>query len=109
MIYLFKAAWLPALAFMVSQAVWAQEVAPKMAADPPSSQVPAPPIVYQSTFTQYQPWTDEPVQSWREANDQVGRIGGWRAYAKEIQAGEPAKGKPPVQPPSRLKKIVSYF
>ena len=27
-----------------------------------------------------------PVQGWREANDRVGRIGGWRAYTQEAQA-----------------------
>jgi len=26
------------------------------------------------------------VQGWREANDTVGRIGGWRAYTQEAQA-----------------------
>ncbi len=58
----------------------------------------------------YQPYTDEKIQSWKEANDSVGRIGGWRAYAREAQqvqqtpaasgaAGQPdphaGHGKPP--------------
>jgi hypothetical protein len=30
------------------------------------------------------------VESWREANDRVRRVGGWRAYAREIQTGESA-------------------
>lgn len=42
---------------------------------------------YRSSFEDYRPFVDEAVSatSWREANDRVGRIGGWRAYAAEIQ------------------------
>ncbi|MEO5732066.1 MAG: hypothetical protein ABIN96_14710 [Rubrivivax sp.] len=32
--------------------------------------------------------------SWAEANRQVGNIGGWRAYAREAQAPEPAASAP---------------
>lgn len=38
---------------------------------------------YRSPLQHYRPLPDEPVQDWRGANDQVGRIGGWRAYAQE--------------------------
>ena len=55
---------------------------------------PAPPpapaaasAVYQSALSGYRSYADQPVQSWREANDRVGRIGGWKAYAKESQGG----------------------
>jgi outer membrane protein TolC len=34
----------------------------------------------------YQPFVDEKITSWKAANDKVGQIGGWRAYAKEAQA-----------------------
>jgi len=42
---------------------------------------------FRSAFEGYRPFIDETVSptSWREANDRVGRIGGWRAYAAEIQ------------------------
>lgn len=49
---------------------------------------------YVSPLSAYKAYADQPVESWREANDRVGRIGGWRAYAKEIQTGEPAKDVP---------------
>lgn len=43
-----------------------------------------------SAFREYRPFTDSPPSDWRGANDTVGRIGGWRAYAREAQApGEP--------------------
>lgn len=47
-------------------------------------------LQYTSAIGTYQAYEDQPVQSWREANDRVGRIGGWRAYAKEARAAKPA-------------------
>ncbi len=38
---------------------------------------------YRSAFDGYRRYADEPVTPWKAANDQVGRIGGWRTYAKE--------------------------
>lgn len=54
-------------------------------------------LQYVSPLRAYKAYADQPVESWREANDRVGRIGGWRAYAKEIQTGEPAKEVPAEQ------------
>lgn len=50
-------------------------------------------LQYSSAIGAYQAYKDQPVQSWREANDRVGRIGGWRAYAKEIKTGVPASAQ----------------
>ena len=52
---------------------------------------------YESVFARYKSYRDEKTGSWREANDTVERIGGWRAYAKEAQQPEapaPAKSNP---------------
>lgn len=38
-------------------------------------------------FKQYQGWRDEPLQDWRQANERVGEIGGWRTYQRESQQG----------------------
>ena len=62
------------------------------AAQPPVESSKAPPptrLQYTSTLSTYQGYADEPVQSWREANDRVERIGGWKAYAKETKASKP--------------------
>lgn len=40
-------------------------------------------LPYRSTLAPYQRFEDQPVQSWKESNDTVGRIGGWKAYARE--------------------------
>ncbi len=47
-------------------------------------------LEYSSAIGTYQGYADQQVQSWREANDKVGAIGGWRAYAREGQAGKSA-------------------
>lgn len=47
-------------------------------------------LTYRSAFEGYRSFKDEPVGSWREANDTVGRIGGWREYAKEARPQQPA-------------------
>ena len=49
---------------------------------------------YTSPLAAYRKFAEQPVGSWREANDQVGRIGGWRAYAIEAQESTPAQGSP---------------
>ena len=58
-------------------------------------------LQYSSAIGAYQAYADQQVQSWREANDRVGQIGGWRAYAKEIKTGKPAsvKGAAPSSNP----------
>lgn len=62
----------------------------------PTDQSGAPAAVllpYRSALADYQRFTEEKLGSWREANDNVGRIGGWREYAKE--ARQPAEGSAP--------------
>ncbi len=39
-------------------------------------------------FKQYQGWRDAPLDDWREANDRVGEIGGWRTYLRESQQAD---------------------
>lgn len=55
--------------------------------DPTQSRSVAP---YESAFSDYRRFADQPVGDWREANALVGRIGGWRAYAQESQRAAPA-------------------
>lgn len=41
---------------------------------------------FDSVIARYKPMTDQKTGSWREANDTVSRIGGWRAYLRQSQA-----------------------
>ena len=62
----------------------AQAAAPPTAPTTPA----ATPPVFRSVLEGYQPYTDEKAIPWKEANDRVGRIGGWREYAKEAQQAD---------------------
>lgn len=44
-------------------------------------------LLYISAFSHYQYFRDQPLLSWKETNDNVGKIGGWRFYTRE--AAEP--------------------
>ena len=66
-------------------AAWAQASAPIPPVAQPSAVGKAAPTIYRSAFDGYSGHADIPVRPWREVNDQVGRIGGWRVYAREGQ------------------------
>jgi hypothetical protein len=67
------------------------------------------PFQYHSVFTQYRLFNEQSVLPWRDANDTVGKIGGWRFYAREAsqpdavdKSTEPKPDlqmKPPAGPP----------
>ena len=60
--------------------------APTPASSPkPVTQDATPASIYRSAWSGYRPFADEKVISWKEANDEVLRIGGWRAYLRESQ------------------------
>lgn len=45
---------------------------------------------------------DPPPMAWRDANDTVARIGGWRAYAREAQGAAAPASAPAVAAPARV-------
>jgi len=47
-------------------------------------------------LSRYTPMTDQKLGSWRDANDTVARIGGWRSYLKESQTPD---AEVPATPP----------
>ena len=56
------------------------------------------PLPYRSPLAGYRPYVDESVSSWKEANENVGRIGGWREYAREAQQATPGGARPSAPP-----------
>ncbi len=56
------------------------------AKDASSTQAPSTPVVYKSPFSDYHPLGEDKRTPWKAANDEVGRIGGWRVYAREAAA-----------------------
>lgn len=51
----------------------------------PASPTAAIPVPFKSAFEGYQAYSDDKMTNWKAANDEVARIGGWRAYAKQAQ------------------------
>ena len=64
--------------------------------DPLDPAAPVPPLTHSSALTAAPSLSETPVGSWRDANDTVNRIGGWRAYAREAREPE----APPPAPNS---------
>lgn len=65
------------------------------APDPSDPKAAVPPVRYDSAFTRYRPNAEAEVGAWRDANDNVGRIGGWRVYGREAIA-QPKADQPPA-------------
>lgn len=63
--------------------------------DPLDAQAATVPLVHRSALAGYRRLAaDSPAVPWREANDAVERIGGWRAYAREAAAPDVAASAP---------------
>ena len=71
-------------------AVHAQSPSPVQRADPLDPRAEVPRLVHRSSLAAYRAANDLEVGAWKRANDNVARIGGWRAYAREASAPEPA-------------------
>jgi hypothetical protein len=95
-----------ALAAGLSAAGAVAQGAPEpVARDPADPRAEAPPLVHRSPFASYRVFTGDGPGSWRGVNDEVARIGGWKAYAREAyeasKAAQPAPGEasqPPAAP-----------
>lgn len=87
---------LPALALTAAVTAQAGHEAPTAArASPLDATADVPAVTYDSAFTRYRPHADQALRSWKDANDNVGRIGGWRSYAREAAQEEPAAAPDP--------------
>ena len=82
---------LAALAALGLSALTVQAEAPAHSPrpDPLDPQAKVPALRYQSSLQTTGSATADKPLSWREANDTVARIGGWRVYAREAQQPEP--------------------
>ena len=77
---LFAAATAPGL-LMAAETV----SGPGPAADPLDATAAVAPLHYRSAFSSYRPLGQTTVRDWKEVNQEVNRLGGWRAYAREAQ------------------------
>jgi hypothetical protein len=76
-----------------AQGASSSPAAPAGVRDPGVPSAAVPPVTYSSAFRRYRPNGEVEVGAWRDLNDQVGRIGGWRVYGREASpaAAEPGK------------------
>jgi hypothetical protein len=51
-------------------------------------------LTFKSVFEHYQPYKEQKISGWKDANDEVGRIGGWRTYLKEANEPTPSSTAP---------------
>ncbi len=97
---------LPAAIGIAVSAALAQQPLPSAALlDPLDSTAKVPSVNHRSALGDYRRFSDEQLLGWREANDAVGRIGGWRAYARE--ASEPEMPASAAQPASAAPTSLS--
>ena len=82
--YILRATPVAVLAVFAVTVVMAQPVADADIAKNTGDQT-APLVQYRSAFSDYVPQSEQTIDSWRQANDTVGEIGGWRIYAKEAR------------------------
>jgi hypothetical protein len=67
---------------------------PAVVRDPGDPKAAVPPVEYRSAFSRYRPNVEAEVGSWREKNDEVRRIGGWRVYGREAIVDSNAADRP---------------
>ncbi len=70
------------MAFAQSSSQPATSAAKNAASAPSALRYPST-LSYRSVFADYRAYSEQPVVSWVAANDTVGKIGGWRTYARE--------------------------
>ena len=95
---------LPAACLSLSLNATAQapssDAATPLRPDPLDARAAVPTLVTASPFAKYRRLGDDTPVPWREANDTVARIGGWRAYAREAAAPDAAASAPAAMPAS---------
>ena len=83
-----------------AQGAGSPTAAPATRSDPLDAKASVPRLTYSSPFSRFRGLGDDKPMSWREANDAVARIGGWRVYAREAQQPEatPSGTDAPIAP-----------
>ncbi len=95
---------LPSLlcSFLLTAQALAQSSSGTGRPDPLDPKATVPVLRYESVVASHRRLGDEKTVSWRDANDAVARIGGWRVYAREAQlpdAPAPVPSLPAAKPP----------
>jgi hypothetical protein len=92
--------WPFAVFALVALPAMAQVNTPPAPPAPTTAQAVPVALPYPSAFEGYQSFTEEKVRPWKESNTTVEKVGGWRAYAKEVAEPEAKGGQTPAAPPA---------
>jgi hypothetical protein len=82
----------------------AQPVSTNGTAVPNATEPAAFQLQYFSVFTHYQSFREQPLLSWQESNDNVGKIGGWRFYARDAKLPDTGASADGTRPGSKEKQ-----
>jgi len=63
-------------------------------ADPLDAQARVPAVTHRSALANYRRLGEDKPVPWKEANETVTRIGGWRTYTREAQQPDPPASAP---------------
>ena len=88
------------IGLLLTPSVYAQSAPATLQADPLNAKADVPAVTYRSVLGAYRPAGDVKVGSWKDANETVARIGGWRVYAREASQPESASGTNPGGAPA---------
>ena len=78
-----KAAFMLGLALTITSVMAEDSKESAVSNEPLNANVAIQPLRYETPFVNYRSYQETPVASWRGVNDEVGRIGGWKVYARE--------------------------
>lgn len=84
---------------LVAPTAQAQPTGKAARPDPLDASAPVPALRYVTSLPVTRRAGDDRPISWRDANDTVTRIGGWRVYAREAQQPDPLPAAPTGQRP----------
>jgi hypothetical protein len=71
------------------------------AQSPPAAQPAAAPPLYRSALEGYRPFADWKVAPWKDSNETVRQVGGWRAYAREGREAASSAAPAPAASPAQ--------
>jgi hypothetical protein len=86
--------WLVAAGLWLSAHVLAQPASPPARPDPLDARASVPPARHDSVLQRYRGGGEVKVGNWKDANDTVTRIGGWRSYLREAAQPEAPASAP---------------
>jgi hypothetical protein len=98
--------WFAALVFGLVEVATAAP-AKLGASEPTDAGAAVPALVYKAPLASYRSLRDDAPVDWRQANETVRAVGGWRAYAREAAQGASASAPASAPVPATVSRPAS--